>query len=56
MAEWVETNRCACPWDLKLHFPLSSSDRQVGVLNPVVVAQSAGPVEMLAAQNFHRRP
>ena len=38
-----------------LHFPLSSSDGQVGIFNPVVVAQSAGLVEMLATQDLHRR-
>lgn len=39
-----------------LHLSLPSSDGKLGVFHPVVGAQSAGLVEMLAAQNLHRRP
>ena len=39
-----------------LHFALSSSDRQVRVFNPFVVAQSPRQVLMLAAKNLQSRP
>lgn len=39
-----------------LHFPLSSSSGKMRVLDPVVIAQSAGAVLSAATQNLHRGP